>query len=386
MNVTVSVFGRFYAFYLAHQLHRRGHLQRLITTYPKFEVEKYGIPRDKTKSLPQYELFQRGWNQWLPDWIKPDTDLRPWLANAFDRAAARRISEDTELFVGWSSKSEHCLERARSLGATTVVERGSSHIEYQRDILKEEYALLGVEGTLPAPEIVNKEKREYALADHIAIPSSFVRRTFLEKGIPEEKLIQVPYGVNPNSFQPVTKDDDIFRVVYAGQMALRKGVQYLLQAFAELELPDAELWLLGSMKPEMQPYFDKYEDCFQYFGHIPQPKLSEYYPQCSVFAIPSIEEGMAMVQAQAMACGLPLICTTNTGGEDLIREGEEGFVIPIRDVDALKERILWCYENQEKCTSMGEKAKSRVREKYTWHDYGDKITESYFNVLKNKAS
>jgi glycosyltransferase involved in cell wall biosynthesis len=381
MNVTVSVFGRFHAFYLAHQLHQRGHLQRLITTYPKFEVEKYGIPRDRTTSLLKYALLHRGWNRWLPDWMKPDKDLRVWFANAYDRAAAQQISKDTDIYIGWSSKTERGLERARTLGTTTVVERGSSHIEFQRDILREEYTRYGLEGSLPLPEIVEKEKREYALADYIAIPSSYVRRTFLEKGIPEEKLIQVPYGVDLSSFRPVPKEDNVFRVVFAGSMIYRKGVHYLLQAFDELQLPNAELWLLGSMTPELQPFFDKYERTFRHFGHIPQPELHEYYSQCSVFAMCSIEEGMAMVQAQAMACGLPLICTTNTGGEDLIREGEEGFVLPIRDVEALKEKILWCYEHQDQCEAMGQAAKERVSEEYSWDDYGERITQSYQEIL-----
>jgi glycosyltransferase involved in cell wall biosynthesis len=380
MNVTVSLFGRFHAFYLAHQLHRRGHLQRLITSYPKFEVSKYGIPSEAVTSLVSHEIIHRLWNRWLPSALKPGVDLRALFADRFDRAAARHIPEGTDVYVGWSSKAEAGIERARSRGAVTIVERCSSHIEYQRDILREEYALHGLKAKLPHPEIVEKEKREYALADYIAIPSSFVRRTFLQKGVPEEKLIQVPYGIDISSFRPVSEEDDVFRVVFAGSMTLRKGVQYLLQAFAELDLPDAELWLLGSKNPEIVPFFDKYEGAFRHFGHIPQPKLHEYYSQCSVFALPSIEEGMAYVQLQAMACELPLICTTNTGGEDLIRGGQEGFVLPIRDVDALKEKILWCYEHQEQCRAMGQAAKERVSGDFTWDAYGEQITQSYQEV------
>ena len=164
-------------------------------------------------------------------------------------------------------------------------------------------------------------------------------------------------------------------------MTLRKGIHYLLQAFAELKLPNAELWLLGSKSPEIEPFFEKYSGSFHHFGHIPQPQLHEYYSQCSVFAMCSLEEGLALVQPQAMACGLPLICTTNTGGEDLIEDGREGFVIPIRDINSIKEKISWCYKHQDQCRQMGQAAKQKVAKGFSWKDYGEKIAQAYHECI-----
>jgi glycosyltransferase involved in cell wall biosynthesis len=109
--------------------------------------------------------------------------------------------------------------------------------------------------------------------------------------------------------------------------------------------------------------------------------LHKYYAQGSVFCLASIEEGLAMVQVQAMACGLPVICTTNTGGADLVREGQDGFILPIRDVDAIKEKILYCYENPEACRSMGASARLRVQDGFSWADYGKKMIAAYRKVL-----
>ena len=80
-----------------------------------------------------------------------------------------------------------------------------------------------------------------------------------------------------------------------------------------------------------------------------------------------------MVQAQAMACGLPLICTTNTGGEDLISDGKEGFVIPARNISKLKEKLLWCYQNQSDCRDMGNKAFEKIRGGHQWDNYGQSL-------------
>jgi len=88
-----------------------------------------------------------------------------------------------------------------------------------------------------------------------------------------------------------------------------------------------------------------------------------------------------MFQAQAMACGLPVICTQNTAGEDLVRDGRDGYVIPIRDVEALKEKLLFFYENPELRRAMGESARERVGKDHSWEDYGNRAITAYERIL-----
>jgi glycosyltransferase involved in cell wall biosynthesis len=383
MKVTISVFSRFHAFYLADQLERRGHLERLITSYPRFEVKKYGIPPDRIVSLPMHELVSRGWNG-LPARLKQNWDPDFLLHEMFDRAACRHISTNADIYVGWSGFSERGLRLAQSNGAVTIIERGSAHIEVQRALLREEYEQWGLQPQLPHPKIVEKEIREYDLADYISVPSTFAKRSFLAKGFPESKLLSIPYGTDLPAFHPSAKDDNRFRVVCAGTLSLRKGVHYLLRAFAELALPGAELWLIGTLKPEIVPFLHQYEGSFRYIGHVPQAQLGDYYAQASVFVLCSIEEGMAMVLLQAMGASLPIICTPNTGGEDLVVDGQEGFVIPIRDVDALKERLLDLHQDEELRLKMAQAALQRVRAAFTWDDYGDRIATAYADVLDGR--
>jgi glycosyltransferase involved in cell wall biosynthesis len=135
------------------------------------------------------------------------------------------------------------------------------------------------------------------------------------------------------------------------------------------------------MADEIKPFFEKYDGNFRWVGHVPQKELYKYYSSSSVFVIMSIQEGLAMVQPQAMACGLPVICTTNTGGEDIVRDGIDGFIIPIRDVEALKEKLTYLHENQDICKQMGQNAKERVSKGFTWDDYGERMIQAYKNVL-----
>lgn len=382
MKVTVSVLGRFWAFNLAGQLYRRGHLRRLITTYPKFETVKYGVPRSHIVSLLPIEGFNRSWHK-APAWLKDRYDPRPLVHNATDRLAAAWIPEDTDIFVGWSGVSLHSLRRAREYGAVTVVERGSSHMRYQTAILREEYEKFGASSQITHPDIYEKELQEYEEADYVAVPSSFVKSTFLEEGVSANKLLHLPFGVEISDFRPVPKEDNTFRVIHCGGLTLRKGVHYLLAAFAELDLRDAELWLIGSMTEEIRPFLKKYANARVFHrGPYPQRELHRYYSQGSVFCLASIEEGLAMVIPQAMACGLPVVCTTNTGGADIVREGLDGFIVPIRDVPSLKERLLKLYENPDLRTAMGRSARERVSLGFTWDHYGTHVETCYRELLR----
>jgi glycosyltransferase involved in cell wall biosynthesis len=396
MRITISVGGRFHAFYLAQQLLKRNFLDKLITSYPKFETVKYGIPKEKTNSVFIKEILERGWRT-TPALLRNLYNPQYLIHEIFDRLASKKITK-TDIFVGWASFSLHSLRKAKTLGAVTVLERGSSHILYQNKILKEEYEKFGAKVKpfdLPHPKIIEKELREYEETDYIAVPSSFAKRTFLEYGVSENKIIQEGRGVSLSSFKQIPKSDNKFRVIFAGGLSLRKGTPYLLQAFSELNIPNSELLLLGSLDEEIKPFFKKYRVRYEirnqyentkegriiYIGHIPQPELYKYYSQGSVFVMPSLEEGLAVVQLQAMACGLPVISTTNTGGEDVVRDGIDGFIISIKDINVMKEKLVYLYENPEICQQMGQSAKARVSQGFTWDNYGEKITAIYRNIL-----
>jgi glycosyltransferase involved in cell wall biosynthesis len=191
-------------------------------------------------------------------------------------------------------------------------------------------------------------------------------------------------GTDLSAFRQLPKTDDVFRVVVAGTLSLRKGSYYLLKAFCELKLPDAELVHLGHVEDNVRPILEPYlkNASVRSLGFKPVEELHRHYSQGSVFVMPSVEEGLAQVQTQAMACGLPLICSTNSGGADLI-SGDEGFVVPIRDVDAIKDKLSYLYEHRDACEHMGREAKRRVHDHFTWDQYGDRMIAIYHQLLSN---
>lgn len=387
-KVNVAVVGRFHAFNLAQELNAHGMLHLLQTTYPSHLTSRWGFKRHQTINEPHLELFSRV-NRKLGLFRQSKADM--WVHQAHAKRSAARLTRNADVFIGWSGSSLEALIAAREAGMTTILERGSSHCTTWRRLMLEESALAGEKFDMMY-DFWQRELLEYELADYISIPSTFIRDTFVGQGVEPKKLLVNAYGVDLTSFRQVDRHDDRFRIITVGGFHLVKGSRYLLQAFAELNLPDAELWHVGTVAPVMRPFIEKYaNDRVIFHGHKPQSELYKFYSQASVFVLMSIQEGMAMVQPQAMACGLPIICTTNTGGADLLGSEEEaGYVLPIRDVEGLKDRLLRLYENRELCREMGRTAKARIASGLTWADYGSRYAENIRQVTaarnKDKAA
>ena len=378
MRVCVGSAGRFHTFDLARQLERRGYLGALYTAYPRWKVD--GLPRGMVRTFP-----------WVmgPLTVAARLGLHGlaerrnyWVAESFDRWVASRL-EPCEVYHCLSSFGvrSHRVARER-YGALTICDRGSSHILYQDEVLAEEHARWGIPYRPIDRRLVDRELQEYDFCDRIFVPSSFVYRSFVQKGVPETKLLKIPYGVDLSLFRPVPKEDDVFRVVYVGALSLQKGIPDLLEAVCSLRLPRFEVWLIGSLLPEVGPFLRKWEGRYRYLGVIPRKELYRYYSQGSVFVIASVQEGMALVQAQAMACGLPVIATKNTGAEDLFTDGVEGFIVPIRNPEAIREKVLYLYEHPEIREEMAQAALRRVRSLGGWETYGSSIVAAYDEALK----
>ncbi len=378
--------GRFHAFDLAAQLERRGHLHQLVTSYPRFFAARFGIPRSRISSVLSNELLRRAFAR-LPARLRGRSDREAGFHDHYARRAARRLRPGADLLVAWSGSALPALRRARELGMATVLERGSTHIGWQADLLHAEYARFGLRPRAASPQMVARELAEYAEADAIAVPSRFARRSFVERGVPEERILCLPYGVSLASFAPREgPEEPVFRVIHCGRVDLRKGCHTLLEAFHGLRLPRAELWLVGPIAPEMEAFRRRYASpAIVFHGPQPQAGLARFYGRCSVFCLASLEEGMAMVILQAMACGLPVIATTNSGAEEAVRDGVEGFLVGVRDVDALRRRILELYEDPERRRAMGRAALARVREGFTWDDYGERVVAAYRRVLARRG-
>jgi len=379
LQVVVTSAGRFHGFDLARQVHRLGHLDRLYTGYPKWKVD--GLPSSKVASFPYVVapmmlLNKRGY-------ARVGARLNWLAAESFDRWVARSL-RPCDVFHFLSSLGMRSQRVAHSMGAVTVCDRGSTHVLHQDAILADEFRRWGINYQAFDRRLVERELAEYEEADIILVPSSFVYKTFVDRGVPPAKIVRIPYGVDTQMFRPAPKEDDVFRVIYVGILSLRKGIPYLLEALAPLKLPRFEIWLVGPVAEDVRPFLARYEGRYRMFGYVPRQDLYRYYSQASVFVLASIEEGLATVIAQAMACGLPIVATENTGADDLITDGVEGFIVPIRSVEAIREKVLFLYGQPEAAKAMGRAALQRVGQLGGWNKYGEAVIGCYLNRVNGR--
>lgn len=293
--------------------------------------------------------------------------------NVFDWWSSRQVS-GCNLLHAWGQGALYNIRRAKALGAVTIVERASSHVLAQRDLLVEEYAHHGIKHPpIPQPAI-DKSLKESEEADYTLVPSRFAYDSFIERGFPARKLILNPFGVDTERFQPGSQQPNRFRAVFAGQISLRKGVLYLLEAWTRLKLPEAELVIIGTTAPDTHalviPYL--HHTSIRWVGYV--PNLQDYLREASVFVFPSIEEGSALVTYLALACGLPVVTTPNAGS--VVRHGQDGFIVPIQAVEALCEALEYLYTHSDQQVQMGRSARKRAEE-YPWSRYQLQLIAHY---------
>jgi alpha-maltose-1-phosphate synthase len=389
MKVVLSATSKFHIFDLARQLEQRGVLEAIFTGYPKLKLKGEDLPEPKIHSFPWLYTVYAARTKLGINHPRISCELEWWTKHTFDTYVSNNLPE-CDLFYGIAASAYKTGKKAKSQGSIYICDRPSSHIRYQDTILREEYELQGTPFIGVEPRVIAKEEAEYQLADLIVVPSSFAKRSFIEMGIPEEKLRQIPYGVDLKRFHPVQQPSQkFFDVLFIGNASFRKGVPYLLQAFSQLQHPRKRLTIVGAISADLVSILSQARSKQNIIttGHIPQPQLKEVMSRSHVLVLPSIEEGLALVQAQAMACGCPIISTTNTGGEDLFTDGVEGFIVPIRNPNEIAKRMQLLADNPDLQKQMSNSSLARVQKIGGWDSYGNAMFElfSQFNkhVVKN---
>jgi starch synthase len=377
MRVVQTVFGVFHHFNLARELERRGHLERVYSTWPWRRLQREGLTKSLVETYPWLHVAEYAVG-------RSPIDLR-WLGDqlgyanalAFDRWTEKRLKhlkQSPDALIGISGSSLSTGTWLQRVGGVFISDRGSTHQRYQQQIVEEEYALWGVTRPVSDERDTLREEAIYKQADAITVPSSFVARSFVAMGVPAEKVFTIPYGVRLENFRPVAEPaEGEFNVLFAGAPGLRKGVPYLLQAFVNLRHPRKTLRIAGYVQENLKAALKRLpRENVEFLGPVSQAELVERMSRSHVLVLPSIEEGLALVQAEAMACGCPVIGSTNTGGDDLYTDGVEGFIVPIRDAQAITDRMQLLADEPELQRTMRAAARRRVQSMGGWTEYGDR--------------
>jgi glycosyltransferase involved in cell wall biosynthesis len=375
MQVALISIGRFHHFHLARQLERHGCLHSITTGYPRFKLhDEQGIPPEKIRTFPWLQAPYMARGRFHLNSKPLSREWAWWAHRTLDAYAARRL-RNADALIALSNSGAISGALMRSSGRIFICDRGSSHIRYQHNILREEYERWGVAYEGMDPRAVANEEREYELASVVTVPSEFARKSFLEMGVPASKVAKVPYGARLDRFRPVAEPDpNKFSVLFVGQISLQKGFLYLLDAFLALKHPHKELVVIGSMSGEVATLLKTRDTTgMRVIGSVPNAELPEYYSRANVMVLSSIQEGFGMVLGEAMACGCPVIGSENTGAGDLFTDSREGYIVPIRDSAAIAEKLTLLAGDSELRNKLSDRALKRVKEIGGWDTYGDQM-------------
>lgn len=387
MKVALATHGRFHSFDLARQLDARGLFSGIWTSYPAFKVADEGLPPGTVHSVALTTYLERILDRipGLPLRVKQEV---AWAGGErLDHAVRRGMERDVDALVALSGGGLSAGKALQARGGVYVCDRGSTHVRYQEEVLREEHALYGVPFVPFFPRMMDKEEAEYAAADAVLVPTHFAAQSFVARGIPESRLRIAPYGVDLGQFHPSgTPPEDSFEVLFVGALSIRKGIRYLLEAFDRFDHPKKRLTLVGQPLPETAPLVAKAVSGGEVVatGPVSRDEVRDRMSRSHVMVLPSVEEGLALVQAQALACGCPVIATPPTGSEELYRDGEEGFIVPARDPAAIADRLTRLADEPELRTRMSEAAVRRVQELGGWGRYGDLVVAHLEGLLKAK--
>ncbi|PYK11878.1 MAG: hypothetical protein DME65_05935 [Verrucomicrobia bacterium] len=315
---------------------------------------------------------------------------RPYYYGAkkkyLDWIASRQLASGRyDLFHSWSGDCLRSLQMAKQRGIPSIVEiptwhrdGGKNKVE-RRKVAESANTRRSVKNW--KARLLLERKRfieEYQLADLLLVLSERAAHTFRVRGFPEEKLFYLPRGVDVERFKPGERPVK-FRAVFSGALIKRKGIQHVLEAWHRLNLPDAELWLVGHVHDEAKPFLKQFwRDNIRVVGFARNPE--DYLNQGTVHVFPSQWEGSAKVTYEAAACALPQITTREAG--DVVRDGVEGLIVKPGDVEAIAAALQHFHRHPEIVQQMGSAARRRVVENFTWDHFRTRLLHAYETAVR----
>lgn len=313
------------------------------------------------------------------------TDAHLWAGRQLSRHVVRDIARrghgGASAVYGFSGECLELLAEAKSRGLRTVVEQIVAPKSILDRLVLEEEELFPGWSPVSARDGLSeayaaRERAEWATADLVICGSEFVRQGVIACGGDPARSVVVPYGVELRAGAAARlRRDGPLKVLTIGGVGLRKGSHYVLEAARRLK-GVAEFRLVGGLDVSSEAAA-RLAGATQVFGSIPRAEIASHYAWADVFLLPSICEGSATVVYEALVAGLPVVTTPNAGS--VVRHEIDGYVTPIRDVDAIETALLSLAKDQERYLSMAQNARNRGRE-FGLRDYGLRLSKALDGV------
>jgi glycosyltransferase involved in cell wall biosynthesis len=330
--------------------------------------------KPKVRQFPCREVARLITQRFGPVWLTRHNSgvlCTDAVAREFDRYVANHLKSSSSIYCYEDSALE-TFRAAERFGMRRFYELPILYWETAQKLLREEVIRYPqweqtLQATMDSPAKLERKSMELELAEIVICPSRQVQRSLP----PGTASIVAEYGCPPVVASRPSRNKLRLKVLFVGTMTQRKGLADLFVAMKRLDRSDVELVVLGTPLLPLQFYQGEYSR-FKYVPQRPYRAVRELMLTCDVLVLPSIVEGRAMVQMEALSCGLPIVATPNAGAEDLIEPGRTGFLIPIRAPEALAERIDWIADHRDWIDDTRPAIIEKARQSH-WRRYSDKV-------------
>lgn len=385
VSVTLSLGSAAHHKNLPEAFAQRGILRRAVRYGQHLEfIEPSNGGLKVVRRFPPYYVGNRliwaAWNR-LPAFAQWPGAFIAW-SGVVDTVVSRWLVP-SDVFHGLAGSFLSSLRRARQLGALIVIDNSFLHPEAFRREVVEDCKSVGanprIGGRFLPAILVRRLLRQYEMCDRIIVYSSAAQRSFAPFSYASKTIVVRP-GVNHEFFVPAktAKNSATFRVCYVGRIEAPKGLAHLIAAWKQLALPEAELLLVGNLLAEVEPLL---KDCasagIRMAGILSKDDVVAALQSSDIFVLPSMNEGMSLAILEAMSVGLPVIGCDDTGATDCITPGENGFLVPGRNTEALADAILWCYQHRDALPQMGRVSRARIEGEFTLAHYHERLVSLY---------
>lgn len=293
------------------------------------------------------------------------------------------IMYDTNATEAFKYLSERAPNIIRILDVSIAIRPYMKHL-FQRYISEQDNNLLFLENSYIWNEKENKKcLQEIYYTNHFFVPSSFVRESLISNGIAKENIHLIPYGLNiKNDYVHSYSKEGPLKLLFVGQVVLRKGIDCLLRVVSKFEKKDVVLYVVGSYDKKSNYYINfSYCENISFLGSLTFDKMENVYNSCDVFVLDSLAEGMALVGLEALGCGLPIICSKNSGLDSIVLNNENGFIIEPNNEKSLYDKIEFFLKNRTLVELFGKKSRE-ISRNFTWDRYSDLVNKELFCMLK----
>ncbi|HEX4961541.1 MAG TPA: glycosyltransferase family 4 protein [Thermoanaerobaculia bacterium] len=348
---------------------------RRLPAFLRRRFARYGpVPLDpgRVRWFPWTPALRRAGDALLPAGAAAWNDFLAcrlfdrWTAAGLQRSGATAV-------IACEISALATFREAKRLGLTTLLDAPSIHHAAQDRL----------HGTGDPPALHQRiaavKDGEIALADHVLTVSELARQTYLEAGVPPEKVHAVDLGADLELFAPVPGEEpaeDGFAFLFAGATIRRKGFDLLLQAFDRVAAaePAARLRIAGPRGDLGHLLDGRAPDRIAFLGPRTQGELATELRRADCLVLPSRNDSYAMVVPEALASGLPVLISEMVGAKGLVTEGKTGWIVPVEDADALAERMAWCLRHRDAVRAMRPCCR-HAAEAATWPAYARRFTE-----------